>query len=86
VRVADHSACVVVGVEDVAMRLGKPMAGGPAISMTSLTGSDTAAAFAAAATSWAVIGWSLAVGTLTVSPSVAESAMALRNSRNCLSE
>jgi hypothetical protein len=49
-------------------------------------GSDTAAAVTAAATSWAAIGWSLAVGTLTVSPAVAESAMALRNSKNCVEQ
>ena len=59
-------------------------ASGPATSTMSFSGGPTAMRPTALARSAAAIGWISAGGTRTVSPSVAASAIAWRNSKNCV--
>ena len=57
---------------------------GPASSIVPFTGAPTAATANAAATSSAASGWVRTGGRRTVSPSLLESAMRPKNSKNCV--
>jgi hypothetical protein len=59
-----------------------PRRSGPAILVMALVGSPIVAWVTPVATSSAAIGWNAPVGRRTVLPSLAESAMALTNSKN----
>ena len=69
---------ITIGGKARAEKSSIPIASGPAISVTPLTGRPTAARATAVATSSAAIGRNNACGNLTTSPSVAESAKPTR--------